>query len=221
MIETLKLLEKLSQEHDSALVAFSGGKDSLVVMDLAVKTFKHVEGFFMYFVPGLEACERPLREAQQRWGVKIHQTPHWVLSRCIRDGVYCLPRMIDQNLPLIQLQDVYQIVRHKSKIDLILTGAKASDSLWRRRNLKATAVNRDVYHPLESWAKLDVLAYLQRANIPLPDSSGKQATGVDLTVPSVTWLYDHHHDDYLKLINVFPLAEAIIQRRLMFGDYYS
>ena len=38
---------------DRVLVAFSGGKDSVVTLDVCVRHFAHVEGFFMYQVLSL------------------------------------------------------------------------------------------------------------------------------------------------------------------------
>jgi hypothetical protein len=62
-----------------------------------------------------------------------------------------------------------------------------------------------------------VLAYLKINGIPVPDSSGGQATGVDLSTPSILWLYDNHPEDFQKLLQYFPLAEAAIKRRDEYG----
>ena len=38
---------------DRVLVGVSGGKDSVVTLDLCARFFPHVVGFFMYLVKGL------------------------------------------------------------------------------------------------------------------------------------------------------------------------
>lgn len=77
-IDTAKsALEKACSLSDSVLVAYSDGKDSRVVMDLATRYFKRVEGFYMSFVPYLEYINAGLAQAAKQWGVKIHQFPHW------------------------------------------------------------------------------------------------------------------------------------------------
>jgi hypothetical protein len=61
------------------------------------------------------------------------------------------------------------------------------------------------------------LSYLKINNIPLPDSSGKNATGVDLSTPSILWLHDKYPDDFKKLLQFFPYAGAAVQRREYYG----
>lgn len=59
--ETLAALKKYREQHDSVVVSYSGGKDSLCVMELCTRTFPKVEAFIMELVPGLsqsnKACE--------------------------------------------------------------------------------------------------------------------------------------------------------------------
>lgn len=50
-----------SRVTDSVIVAFSGGKDSIVTLDLCSRYFKKIYSFFMYLVPNLEFQERMLR----------------------------------------------------------------------------------------------------------------------------------------------------------------
>lgn len=43
------------------------GKDSIAVMDLCFKYFKHVQPFFMYMVPGLQFQEEALAKHGVDW----------------------------------------------------------------------------------------------------------------------------------------------------------
>lgn len=214
--DTINKLQDISTLDNSVLVSYSGGKDSLVVMDLCCRYFKTVKAFFMYFVEGLECCERQLDFARKKWGVDIIQYPHWNYIRCLRDGIYCFNSTAHDKLPDWKLKNVYEAARFDSGINLIATGAKASDSQWRRRNL-VHGVNEGVFCPLKEWNKFDVLAYLKINNIPEPNSSNRQATGVDLSTPSILWLYDNYPDDFKTLLKEFPLARAAVTRRDKYG----
>jgi phosphoadenosine phosphosulfate reductase len=70
-------LQKARSRSSKALVAYSDGKDSRAVLDMALRHFDHVEGFYMWFVPDLQFMTEGLAAAEHRWGIKIHQFPHW------------------------------------------------------------------------------------------------------------------------------------------------
>lgn len=53
----LRTVETAAAITGRVLVSFSGGKDSVVTLDLCVKNFSHVECFFMYQVRGLSFQE--------------------------------------------------------------------------------------------------------------------------------------------------------------------
>lgn len=173
--DTLKLLKEKAEVSDSCLVAYSGGKDSLVVMDLCMKTFRNVVPFFMYFVPGLAVIDKQLAYCKERWGKDVLMYPHWLLYRCLKNGIYCDEHFSKDEMPEPTLLDIYTWVRQETGISFLATGAKKSDS------------------------------------------SGKSATGVDLSTPSLLWLHDKHPRDFRKLLEFFPFAEAVVQRRKMYG----
>ena len=216
MEATLSVLRDAAKTHDSVLVGFSGGKDSLVVTDLCCRVFKHVQGFYMYLVPGLRVIEEHCEAARQRWGLHVDHFPHWLLARFIKDGLYCDNHYKHDGLPQWTLADVYAAARKATGIQLIATGAKDADSAHRRRLLRW---NKDPHliHPVQSWHKHDVIAYLKAHNIPMPPGSGRQTSGIDLSTPEVLWLHDHYPDDFEKLTAYFPYAEAIVWRRKWFG----
>lgn len=209
-------LQKARQLTPKVLVAYSGGKDSMVVMDLAVRVFDHVEGFFMYLVEGLDCVEHQLDEARRRWGVRITQYPHWVAARLIRGGVYCNPSYLQDTLPEWKLNDVYALAMQETDIPVILTGAKRADSAWRRRFM-TTARQDAIVNPIAAWHKYDVLGYLKARDLPLPPSSGQSATGIDLSPQSLLWLHDTYPEDFARLAEVFIYAPAVVWRRQFYG----
>ena len=213
---TLHTLDARRRAADSCLVAFSGGKDSLVVMDLCMRSFSRVEAFFMYLVPGLECVEAELELARARWGVPIRQYPHWLLHRLVKNSVYCASHWSNDSLPEWKLADVYALALLDSGLPQLATGAKRVDSGWRRRFM-STQREDQVFYPIAQWHKYDVLAYLKARGIALPPSSGKSATGIDLSTPSLLWLHDTFPDDFRRVCEVFPFAEAVVWRRKFYG----
>jgi phosphoadenosine phosphosulfate reductase len=208
--------EARARTGNAIIVAFSGGKDSLVIMDLACRMFERVEGFFMYLVPGLECVEDAIEAARQRFNVKIRLYPHWILQKLIAQGIYTSEWFGYEALPKWSLRDVYAYAIRDIGINCVATGAKATDSAWRRRFM-STAHFDSVINPIANWHKYDVVSYLRAHGIPEPPSSGKSATGVDLSVPSLLWLNDSYPADFKRLCGVFPFAQAVVARRDFYG----
>lgn len=218
-IETAKsALERARSISDSVLVAYSDGKDSRVVMDMAIRYFTRVEAFYMWFVPDLEYINEGLKAAEKRWHVKIHQFPHWSSITAMKNGVYCNPWWGRDDVPDIKLADIYSYAMIETGIPLILTGAKKADSGWRRRFMKNTQHWDRIMYPLADWTKFDVLSYLKGRGIALPDNSaGGVASGVGLVPHELYWIYDHHPADFYRLAKYFPYIEALIWRRKFYG----
>lgn len=200
----------------SVAVGFSGGKDSLVCLDLATRIFDHVVAYHMWFISGLACVEAELDKARRRWGVQILSYPHWDLAAALRGGVYCVEGEWTEDLPRWEMSDIYSMVMSETGAGCVVRGSKLSDSVWRRRTM-ATIKRETLIHPLAQWNKRDVLAYLHAQQIPVPSSTGSNATGIDLKRESVLWLHDNHPDDYRRMLEVFPFAEAIVWRREFYG----
>ena len=214
--ETLKILNTIRGEHEAICVSFSDGKDSRVLIDLCLRTFKRVEAFYMYFVPGLECDAERMAQAEKRWGIQIRQYPHWVTSSAMRGGVYSFEWYKNDDIPRLDLGDIRDLAMFETNTYAAVTGAKKSDSVWRRRTMKNSR-SGNVFYPLMTWGKYDVLAYLKTRGIPLPPSCGKQATGIDLSTPSLLWLHDTYPNDFRKICEYFPLAEAVVWRRKFYN----
>lgn len=214
--ETFKILEAAARKTPAVCVAFSGGKDSLCVLDLCVRTFPRVEAFFMYFVPGLSFIEKQLEYARQRYHVTIRQYPHWAVVGAMQSGAFC-PNHYRYDLLEWKLHDVYSLAMFDSDTRLIATGAKRTDSLWRRKMLKSWGDRADVIYPCIGWNMFDILGYLKAQDIPLPDASGPVASGVDLATSELLFMYDHHPEDFAKIARCFPYIKAVVYRREWFG----
>lgn len=219
--KTLRVLERAASEHDSVCVAYSDGKDSRVVMDLCLRSFRRVTAFYMEFIPNLACVDSALVAAEQRFlrsptfEGPIRRYPHWLLRKCLVNGVYCRG-MSEDALPQWKLHDVYAVAAKDSNSTLVATGAKQTDSTWRRRMMGTWGSN--CLYPIGDWNKFQVLGYLKTRDLGVPASSGKSATGIDLSTPSLLWLHDTYPEDFERLCGVFPFARAVVKRREFFGE---
>lgn len=216
--ETMKELKRMGGKHDAALVAFSGGKDSLVCLDMACKTFKRVVPFFQFLVPGLRCIDEKMTIVKEKYGLDVLYYPHFLLFKALRNRVYCSSSLkTADRVKEYSLTDVYKTIIHDTGIQLVINGSKESDSLWRRQKYFKFMTFQNVYYPLKKWRKGDILAYLKMNNIPLPSSSGHQSTGVDLSTPSLLWLHDNYPDDFERMERHFPFIGAVVKRREYYG----
>lgn len=223
--QTLAELERLAKIRGSVLVAYSGGKDSLAVLDLCAKTFPTVRAFFKYTVPGLEYCERQMRWAKDRYGIEPIQFPTISTVQALRDGLWCDSKGVWDDLPKqdVPLKVSFAYAMQATGCQLMATGMKDSDGLRRRQFFANIRDGKDpfwnsVVHPIKAWTKTDVLGYLKANKIAVPDcEAGAVTSGVGLDHGSLCWLHDRHHDDFKRLLRWFPYAGAAIKRREWFG----
>lgn len=210
-------LQQLSLSHQAVLVAFSGGKDSLTVLDLCTKVFPTVAAFHMYLIPGMAHMDAQLQIARDRYGVEIVQLPHWTLLKYIAEGIYCPPYFDRDDLPKIKLADIHTAAREITGIQLIAHGGKKADGQWRRRAIGNQNWD-DVIYPIQEWNKYDVLAYLRMQNIPIPENSLKAVkSGVSLKQDYLVWLHENHPADFAHLQKFFPYADAPIKYQEFYG----
>lgn len=214
--DTLASLERATT-RGSAVVMYSGGKDSRVCLDLAVRSCSSVVACYMHFLPGLECDQVMLDEARQRWGVEIIQLPHWGAPACLNSETYCYGLPLGESLPRINIADIWSLAMHQTGASSVIVGAKNSDSAWKRRTLSRS--NREnVIYPIKSWALRDVIAYLRLRGIPhtaFPDGENPE---VSLAEKSILRLADRWPDDFARLCEVFPFAEAVVWRRKFYGS---
>ena len=218
-IETLKILEKYSKKDDKVLISFSGGKDSLVILHLAMKYFKNIVPFHMYFVPHLDIYKKTL-SILDTYNLKCLHYPHWSFLNALKEGVYCPNYTNFDELPNVTVIDLYKNIRKDTNINYLFVGAKKTDSMWRRRNSKLVLnANPWLIYPIFEWNKFDVLGYLKANNIPYPieHSYYGNSSGFDLKRESIIWLYDHYREDFKKVKKWFPFIGSVIKHHQRFS----
>ena len=209
-------IAKRSQKTSECLVAFSAGKDSLVVLDMACRAFKSVVAFYLYLVPGLRVIEDRLEAAAERWKVEILQYPHWIMVHDIKANIYCPKVPAFDSVTVPKPADVYAMIREETGIRLIITGDKKADFVARRAVIKREKDDPELFRPIADWRNEEVLAYLGHHGIPIPDAN-RDCSGIDLRTDSLLWLHDNYPDDFKELCRTFPFALAVVKRRELYG----
>lgn len=215
---TMKVFGALHAEGvESVLVMFSGGKDSIVVMDLCKKHFKNVVGVYMYMVPGMRHVTQMLNTARNHFKCEIIEFPHWALSDYIRYGTYQIESEKTNKAPRLKIADIENAAREKTGIEWVANGMRANDSMDRRIMLgtyehKAIARKSRRFHPLSVWTTDAVAKYIQYNNLMRPltytTAAGKRVSGFDLTADTLSVIRQRWPDDYKKVIAQFPLADS-------------
>lgn len=198
---------------DSVIVSFSGGKDSIVTLDLCTKYFKEVHVFFMYIVPGLEFQEKTLRRYEKRYGIEIERIPHPDMAKFLKYGTF---RPADDSVPVLEFNDCYSYVRDKFDCAWIAGGERINDSLNRRAMLKSGGsidFKQFRMYPLLHWNKNEVVEYIRRKKLYLPeDTKVFGRSFCDLSGESLFLMKKYFPEDYKRVLKFYPLADVGIKR---------
>lgn len=217
------MLTRLRDEQGvkAIIAACSGGKDSLVVLDLCADVFPEVHGFFLWYVKGLACEETHLKAAERRHGITIHRLPNPTLSAELRiSHLRRISQATEQAIPrTLRWNDIERVMRARTGADWFAYGHRITDSLQRRGMLKTRQglleKQRRIY-PIWDWKPAEVVSYLRAAGIAVPPmyGSGKARTsGVyPGSVDCLLFLKEHYPEDFRKVCEVFPFATAMIAR---------
>ena len=207
-------------------VSFSGGRDSLAVLDLCKKHFATVYAYWMYVVPGLEFQEKYLRYIERRYSLDILRIPHWMLANMFRRGVLRHPTNASMSLRRTRIRHVDAYVRKQFGCDglYIASGEKYSDSLERNTQIVQCGGLSTVRHrlyPIGFWTHYDVQSYVARQNIVMPpdyrlrpqvSSRRRGQFGSLLTFDEIIPIRDNFPDDYQRICKYFPQLPAQMAR---------
>lgn len=203
----------------AVLVALSGGKDSIVTLELCKERFAHVEAFYMYHVLGLQCVERSVDTAARRCGVKVHKVPHPDLTFLMKNSILRPHSWDATRIKKLKQSDVETALRERTGIEWFAYGERASDSFARRLyTRKDDGIREDWkrFYPIWDWLHGDVIAYLKQRRIPLPERFGasdtKVMSGFGLFPKPLAWMKANAPDDYKRVLEVFPYAEAMVFR---------
>lgn len=203
---------------DTVLVGFSGGKDSIVTLDLCMRYFDNVIPFFFYIVPGLEFQERTLRWYEARYGCEIVRLPHFEVSNFMRYGSFREP---DSRVPVVSVTDAYNHLRLETGATWIAAGERIDDSIVRRAMIKHSGSidrKRGRFYPIAYWSKRDVMAYIKARRLKLPaDSRGLGFSFKSLDGRELAFVKERWPEDYARIEAMYPYCGAAVERWRRYG----
>ena len=207
-----------SRVTDSVIVGFSGGKDSIVTLDLCFKYFKRVVPFFMYLVPGLEFQEQMLRRYEERYNTEIIRLPHFEMSNYLKYGSFT---QYDIDVDIVGINDTYAYLRQETGIHWIAAGERCADSIVRNAMIKKSGsidYQRGRFYPLAYWKKQEVLQYIKYKKLYLSPEQKKIGFSFrSLAGNEVKVIKDMYPKDYEKILKVFPFIGAGVERFEKYG----
>lgn len=221
LAEAVELIRAAAAESpDGLIVGLSGGKDSLVILDLCVRELgaDRVRAFHMYMVRGLRCVEDGLRRCERRHGIEIVYVPHWMLGQAYKNATYMPHRSRADGWRDTRLGDIEMAVRAKLGPMWIAYGHRMCDSIERvgmlSRNGGLDRSGRRVY-PLRSWNEAAVVAYLRARRIPLPPRLTilkRSMTGVSFQEDVLLAIREQFPDDFEKIVEKFPYLPGKLAR---------
>lgn len=212
----------------AVICSVSCGGDSVASLDLCVKHFDRVEAFFMYVVRGLSFQEKYLGYLERRYGIAIARIPHWGLANTLQHNIWRHPTTATNGLTRLKPRHAEEYVRQLFGLQWIVKGIKYSDSIERNTQVVQSdcgvSVKQKQVWPLAWWKHGDVTNYLAMQGIMAPPDY-RLKSGVDGlqlkhsgSFSSLLWpdeiipIRDNYPEDYAKIVKMFPLVPAQIQR---------
>jgi tRNA(Ile)-lysidine synthase TilS/MesJ len=218
--QALSTIKFAADSSSSCIIFFSGGKDSVCVLDLVQKIYQkdRIHLVFMPFVEGLRETELVTRIAGDL-GFELNLYQHWIYFTEKAKGVYCPP---SGGKPK-RIFDIYAECREDFGEDTpIFYGAKRSDGMWRRLvTKKDNNKARGLYTPIYEWSKYDVLSYIRKKRLDYLKQEGDRVSGVDLSDKYLTWAYENQCQSYEAIKKEFPFIDAVIKRHEFFKESWK
>lgn len=207
-----------SQITDSVIVGFSGGKDSIVTLDLCFRYFKRVVPFFMFLVPNLEFQEKMLRWYENKYNTEIIRVPHFEVSEFLKYGSFTL---YDHDVDIVGITDTYEYIRQKTGIHWIAAGERCADSIVRNAMIKQSGsidYKRGRFYPIAYWKKNDVMQYIKHKKLYLSPEQKKLGFSFrSLAGSELAVIKENYPEDYKKILKIYPFAEAGVVRYQTYG----
>lgn len=195
-------------------VAYSGGSDSTVILDMINRSFDDYVVFTMYYVKELEFYKRMMDYVKLRYNKDVLLVPHYELPLLINNSNYTRTKIDD--MPLLKFTDICDYVRNTTGADWVLWGIKKVDSVIRGAMLKKDgAINRKsrLIMPLSDCTNKDIQGYIRYNRL----RTFTTGNSIDIMSNKKNGLAFLSPKDMAKIKKVFPLIEIKRARLEKFG----
>jgi len=207
-IEALEIRKALEPQ---CLLGLSGGKDSIVCLDLAIKVYgkQNVIPFFMEFIPGLDITERQLRYPRERFNLeKIYYVQDEEFWHELRSGKYTWQTKELEKIPQVRRRDILYYVSRTFKINTIVLGVKRNDSTKIRRMIESGDYYANAIYPIWDWKLPDVLGYMVSNRIEIPDTAQYGFRSVSTDDGGLNFIAEFCPNDFDRMEVYFPFVRA-------------
>lgn len=210
LFDAVKTMSKIT---DSVLVGFSGGKESIVVLDICFRYFKKVQPYFQYAVPGLSWNEKLLRWYENKYDCEIIRIPIETCGEIFHYGVYTRE---DPDFPVVSETDIIKYLRLRTGIYWCATGERINDSLMRRARIKKSStidIKSGRMFPVAMWKTQECYDYIKYKKLYLSQDQKILKHSLRLfSSKDLPYIKEKHPDDYKKILHLYPFAGAIVKR---------
>ncbi len=224
-IEKSKSILKEFNEDNKLLIGFSGGKDSLLVTDLALETIPKRDVYLIFedtkieFKETYEYVDRMVEYYNIDDNHFFRTTPYKKNFWDILEGRDNVLKWVSKwrdccyNLKKIPLNKVY----HKNNFDFVVAGTRKCESSQRSKmkltshfDPKSKKVNYDILNPILEWTDNNVWNYIKNNDIPY---NPIYDMGYNRCGCAVCPCPNKARDYYSKLYENHPLFYKAIKRR--------
>ena len=189
------------------ILAFSGGKDSIVMLDIAMKSgVKNIIPIHFYYAENIPSRQKLIRYYEEKYKIKINQEISWY-GQTIKMGVK------------VNQKKIYDKARMKYNVTYIAEGIKKTDSIIRCALIKKSVegINRKMMtvYPLHRWYDKAVEAYIKQNKLYLPPEyqANVKHDLSNINIDCLDWVKKNLPEDYKVIIAQYPkLKEKEIQR---------
>ena len=219
----LQACHRVRELTDSAVLKFSGGKDSLACWLLLRDLFPKIIPIYHYWLPDLEFVETTLKLYEDYFQTPIIRAPHPNFLSYLADGCFQPPhraKVIQAHaLSGADYDEIVEWVCEDEGLEdyWVAVGIKASDSPVRRLAIErngAWTPSKRLFYPVADMRKDDLVELIKRHNAPVSEDYEVFGRSFDgLQYRYLSKIKDRYPHDYAKIIHWFPLAQAEFMRK--------
>lgn len=212
--ETLSIINHVREKTDVVVLFYSsGGKDSIVLLDMVATRFKKVYCCFMYLVEDMEHIKPYLAWTKKYPNVEVRQYPHAIRSVVEAQGFF---KDQDEGIKEKKISDEERRIMKDCDVKYAFHGMKGFDGFMKRMRLKMWKPYyispSNICYPLALWTNKEVLRYIKFNNLiqPLAYDPKSISQGLGLNIDCFLFLKEKYPNDLKKIFKEFPYAEHVL-----------